>query len=167
LPNDRRHVIKVFGNYSLTKEWRLGANAVLSSGRPLSCIGYVPTTVPDYLAGDPHGSSGYSSASAYYCLQSTTEGSKLVKRGSVGRTPWTQQFDLQVSYTPDWAAGKLTLQADVFNILNGRKATELNETRDYSRDTALVAPYRLNQNYLSTTDYQTPRYVRLTARYEF
>ena len=167
LPNDRRHVIKVFGNYALTKEWRLGMNTTLASGRPLSCIGYVPTTVPDYFAGDPHGSSGYSSASSYYCLQSTTEGSKLVKRGSVGRTGWTNTIDLQVSYVPDWASGKLTLQADVFNIFNNRKATELNETRDYSRDTSLTAPYRLNQNYLTPTSFQESRYVRLTARYEF
>lgn len=167
LPNDRRHVFKVFGNYALTKEWRLGFNATLASGRPLSCIGYVPPTVPDYFAGDPHGSSGYNSASAYYCLQSTTEGSKLVRRGSVGRTPWTNTIDLQVSYVPDWASGKLTLQADVFNVFNNRRDTEVNETRDYSRADSLVAPFRLNQNYQSMTSYQTPRYVRLTARYEF
>jgi hypothetical protein len=162
LPNDRRHVLKVFGNYAVTSQLRLGANLTVSSGRPLSCIGFVPPTVRDYS-----GASAYTSASTFYCLKSTTEGSILVPRGSVGRTPWTNQLDLQVAYMPKIAKGKLTLQADVFNLLNDRKPIELSEVRDYSRATSTAAPYQLAANYGQPTSFQTPRYVRLTARYEF
>ena len=160
LPNDRRHVVKVFGNYALTDEFRAGLNATISSGRPYSCIGFVPTTVPDY------DETWKSSPSSYYCRTSPTE-VKLIPRGSAGRTPWNTQIDLQMAYTPKWAANKLTLQADVFNILNTQKPMELNETRDYDQATGQVAPYRLSQNYLSPSRFQAPRYVRLTARYEF
>ncbi len=162
LPNDRRHVFKLFGNLALTPEVRLGANLTVASGRPLSCIGFVPPTVPDYA-----GASAYTSASAYYCLQSTTEGAKLVQRGSVGRTPWTNQLDLQVSYQPSWANKKLTLQMDIFNIFNNQEVVEQNEVRDYSRATSVGAPYQLSANYGQPTAFQGSRYVRLAARYEF
>jgi len=162
LPNDRRHVIKIFGNVSLNPEFRVGANLTVASGRPLSCIGFVPPTVPDFA-----GASAYTSASSYYCLQSTSEGSKLVQRGSVGRTPWTNQLDLQFSYQPSWAKKKLTLQADVFNVFNNQEVIEQQEVRDYSRATSNAAPYQLNANYGQPTGFQSARAVRLTARYEF
>jgi hypothetical protein len=163
LPNDRRHVFKFFGNYAVTSEWRLGANAVISSGRPYSCIGFVPKSVADYAE-----SSQYTSASAYYCATSTTT-QTLVPRGSAGRTPWTYEGNLQVAYVPRWVGkgNKLTLQMDVFNIFNSQRALELNEVRDYSRQTSITAPFQQSQNYLQPTAFQVPRYVRLAARYEF
>jgi hypothetical protein len=164
LPNDRRHVVKVFGNYQLADEWRLGGSAVVSSGRPVSCIGFVPPTVPDF-----DGSGQYTSASSYYCIKDPNKAAVLVQRGSAGRTPWTTNFDLSIDYLPQWAQKKLTLQVAVFNLLNNQKATELNEVRDYSRDASnsTTFPLRQNLNYLSPTSFQDPRYVRLTARYEF
>jgi hypothetical protein len=163
LPNDRRHVLKLFGNYQLTPEIRLGFNATAASGRPLSCIGFVPSTVPDF-----DGASGYNSASSYYCIQDVNKPAVLVQRGSVGRTPWTKTLDVSISYSPSFANNKLTLQADVFNIFNAQVVTELNEVKDYSRAASNGAPpYQVSQNYLLPTSFQTPRYVRLTARYEF
>ncbi|MFM8509507.1 MAG: TonB-dependent receptor plug domain-containing protein [Betaproteobacteria bacterium] len=163
LPNDRRHVFKLFGNYAVNQEWRLGLNAILSSGRPYSCIGFVPKTVADYPE-----SSQYTSPSAYYCATSTTS-QALVARGSAGRTSWTNQMDLQVAYIPKWVGkgNKLTLQVDVFNIFNSQKPIELNEVRDYSRQTSITAPFQQSQNYLNPTGFQTPRSVRLAGRYEF
>ena len=151
LPNDRRHVFKVYGNYALNDTMRLGFNAVLASGRPKSCIGFVPSTVPDFAE-----SGNYTSASSYYC------GGKLSPRGSAGRTPWTTTFDLSFAYLPKLATGKLTLQADVFNLLNTQRVTETNEVGDYSRDDT-----RPSLNYGNPTSFQSPRTVRLTARYEF
>lgn len=164
LPNDRRHVFKLFGNYQATTEVRIGFNATVASGRPLSCIGFVPPTVSDFS-----GASSYTSPSAYYCIRDANTGPELVPRGSVGRTPWTRTFDLQIAYVPTWANKKLTLQLDIFNLFNAGKPTELNEVRDYSRQdsSATSGPWRQNLNYLSPTSFQAPRYVRLGARYEF
>jgi hypothetical protein len=159
LANDRRHVFKLYGNYAMNREWRVGFNGTLASGRPLNCIGFVPASVPDFAD-----ASNYSTASSYYCLNSSGQ-SVLVQRGSVGRTSWSGSLDLQLAYMPKISKGKLTLQADVFNVFNSQKATELNETRDYSRDT--VSDGKLNPNYLQPTSFQTPRSIRLTARYEF
>ncbi len=164
LPNDRRHVFKVFGAYQLADEWRLGFNGTLASGRPISCIGFVPPTVSDF-----DGSSGYSSASAYYCITDPNKPPSVVPRGTSGTTPWTTNFDLSVAYTPQWAQKKLTLQAAIFNVFDSQKATEVNEVRDYSRQesNSTTFPLRQSANYKSPTSFQTPRYVRLTARYEF
>ena len=163
LPNDRRHVVKIFGNYQLTDTLRLGLNAVLSSGRPVSCIGYVPDTVADYDSVDgKSGAGGYTSASAYYCINPATGKSELRNRGTAGRTPWTSQLDLQLAYQPKVAKGKLTLQVDVFNILNEQRVTRVNEVADFAR-----ADMRPNPNYMKPTDFQDGRSVMFTGRYEF
>jgi hypothetical protein len=168
LPNDRRHVIKVFGNYQATDDIRLGANLTVSSGRPLSCIGYVPTTVSDFNKVDgTSGSGDYTSASSYYCVNPTTGKSTLVPRGTAGRTPWTGQLDLQAAYMPKIAQGKLTLQIDVFNVLNSQRVTRVNEVADYSRATTSAIEGKVNPNYLNPTNYQDARSVLLTGRYEF
>jgi TonB-dependent Receptor Plug Domain len=161
LPNDRRHVFKLFGNYAVTDTFRVGLNSTVASGRPRSCVGFVPPSVPDY-----NDAVNYSTASAYYCLndQGVTE---LTQRGTAGRTPWTYSLDLQFAYMPKIASGKLTLQADIFNVLNTQRVTEQDEVRDFSRSTSLTPPGQLSANYGQPTGYQTPRVVRLTARYEF
>ncbi|MFN4115862.1 MAG: hypothetical protein ACK4F7_05085, partial [Inhella sp.] len=168
LPNDRRHVFKFYGTYALNESFRVGGNFVLSSGRPLSCIGFVPTTAADYDGVDGHSGSGdYTSASSYYCLDSQTRMTKLTQRGSAGRTPWTHQLDLQFAYNTKALGGRLGLTVDLFNVLNRQKATELNEVRDYSRAGSNAQPGELNPNYLQPTGFQSPRSVRLSARYEF
>jgi hypothetical protein len=168
LPNDRRHVIKAYGTYKVMDDWRLGANLIIASGRPISCIGFVPTTVPDYNQVDGHAGSGdYTSASSYYCVNPTTGKSELHPRGSVGRTPWTSQLDAQVAWTPKVASGRLTLQVDVFNILNTQKVVRVNEVADYSRATTSAVEGKPNPNYLNPTDFQEGRSVLFTGRYEF
>lgn len=160
LPNDRTHQIKLFGTYAITDTFRIGANLNSTSGRPLSRIGFVPSTTP----GD---ATLYTTASTYYYLNAQGV-TVLGQRGSEGRTPWTHTLDLQFAYTPKIGKDKLTLQADIFNVFNTQQATELNEINDYSRDTSKVGqPGRISLNYGNPTSFQAPRSVRLTARYEF
>jgi len=162
LPNDRRHVLKFFGNYMVTPDWRVGANVLVASGTPKSCIGFVPPSVSDY-----GGAGAYSTASSYYCLndQGTTV---LGYRGNAGRTPWTGKLDLQVAYLSKLQGNKLTLQMDIFNVFNSRQVIETNEVRDYSRaTTGAGSGNQLSQNYGLPTAFQTPRYVRFGARVEF
>jgi TonB dependent receptor/TonB-dependent Receptor Plug Domain len=159
LPNDRTHAIKLFGTYGITENFRVGLNLNSTSGRPLSKIGFVPGDTP----GD---ATLYTTASTYYHLndQGVTV---LGQRGSEGRSPWNHTIDLQAAYTQKFGANKLTLQVDVFNVFNTQRPTELNEQYDYSRDTTDPAPGRASLNYGNPTSFQTPRSVRLTARYEF
>lgn len=160
LPNDRTHAIKLFGTLGLTENIRVGLNLNSTSGRPKSRIGFVPGSTP----GD---ATLYTTASTYYYLNADGV-TVLGQRGSEGRTPWTHTLDLQAAYTKKMGNNnKLTLQMDIFNVLNTQEPTELNETSDYSRDTTDPAPGRRSLNYGNPTSYQTPRSIRLTARYEF
>lgn len=159
--NDRTHVFKLFGNYMLNDTMRLGFNATIASGRPTSCIGYVPYTAPDYSD-----AVNYSTASSYYCLNAAGK-SELHNRGTAGRTPWTNSLDVQFAYMPRISKGKVTLQMDIFNLFNSNSIVEWNEQRDYSRSTTSATQGKLNPNYQSGTSFQTPRTVRMTARYEF
>ena len=160
LPNDRTHAIKLYGTYGVTENFRLGANLNSTSGRPLSRIGFVPSTTP--------GTAGYTTASTYYYLNSAGV-TVLGNRGSEGRTPWNHTLDLQAAYTIDMGSkNKLTLQADVFNVFTSQQPSELSEINDYSRGTTTVGtPGRISLNYGNPTSFQPPRSVRLTARYEF
>lgn len=160
LPNDRTHAIKLFGTYAINDTLRIGANLNSTSGRPMSRIGFVPSTTP----GD---ATGYTTASTYYYVNAQGV-TVLGQRGTEGRSPWTHTLDLQVAYMPRIGKDKLTLQADVFNVFNAQQATELNEINDFSRGTSTVGTVgRVSQNYGNATSFQTPRTVRLTARYEF
>jgi len=142
LPNDRRHSLKLFGAYKLSDEFTIGANAAIKSGRPINAFGLHPT---DLFA-------------QAYGAESFFKDGKLVPRGSVGTTNWTQRLDLSLKYKPSFAKDRLTLGVDVFNILNASIATEVNELAEY--DDGETRP-----DYLAPTVLQTPRYVRLSAEF--
>ena len=81
-------------------------------------------------------------------------------RGSKGDTPWNYTLNLSLAYTPLWADKKLTLQADVLNVLNRQEPTFYYS--NYATDR--VTP---DQRYNQPLGYTAPRQVRLSARYDF
>jgi hypothetical protein len=160
LPNDRRHTFKLFGVYQLNDEWRLGGSFLLQSGRPRNCNGFIPLTDSsvgidsDYLA--------LYAGSSFYCPDENGD-LVLTHRGQFGRTPWTYNLDASIGYTPEWAGKKLTLEARVFNLLNTQRVTEYYETaQGGSADNQIPEP-----NYGNIVNYQTPRSVQFSLRYEF
>lgn len=156
LPNDRAHVLKAFGAYKFNDEWLLGGSFIASSGRPVNCQGYVPLE----LAGaEDVGTLTPYSASSFYCLESSGT-RRLHQRGDQGRTPWTWTFDLSATYTPRWADGRLKVKLDVFNLFNNDRVTEYTETREAARDV-------FNPNFMNDVNYQTPRSLRFTLRYDY
>lgn len=160
LPNDRRHTLKMFGSYNFNDQWRFGANVLVQSGRPVSCNGYVPTDTLDPDGADA-GNLAFYGASSFYCRTEDSGPQVLTQRGQFGRTPWTYSLDLSAAYQPQWLSG-LTLQVDVFNVLNSERVTEYSETGDLVRQDETVNP-----NFLNDVNYQSPRSVRLAARYEW
>ena len=155
-PNDRRHSLKLFGSYDITDEWSVGTNLLVQSGRPISCIGVLGgLDVSHYgnihFSCDPGAPDG-----------TGNNGSTVVPRGTVGRTPWTTTLDLNVAYKPSWAEG-LQFKVDVFNLLNSTKVISVNEIgEDASGNPGPVA-----NTYLTPTAWQTPRSVRFMVQYDF
>ena len=169
LPNDRRHTLKVFGAYDITEEWMVSANLLIQSGRPVSCNGFIP--VGALGIDDPDaGSIGNYSGSSFYCLDPNgnitdpDSGARysLTNRGERGRTPWNHTIDLGIGYTPQWADDKLSFQVKVFNVLNSQDVTEFNEGSQATSVQAFTDP-----DFLNDVNYQSPRAVRFTVRYDF
>jgi hypothetical protein len=158
LPNDRRYTLKLYGAFRPTDEWLLGANFLMESGRPENCIGYNPEADAYIQYG----------AAYFYCpvKGSTTtvgpDGSAIgmvVPRGSVGRTGYIYNLDLNFRYTPHWAKG-LTLGLTIFNVFNNHTPTEVDERGTTGRGAA-------RSTYLIPTNFQTPRSFRFEGRYDF
>ena len=145
LPNDRRHTLKLFGAYQVHPEWRVGANVLLQSGRPLNCLGYYTGNLDTI-------SQEYGAAS-FYC------GGKPAPRGSRGRLGWTKELGLQLAYEPKAWKGT-TFQIDVMNVFNEREVSGVEE----AGETAAGTP---SPNYLRPFNVQGGRTVRIMAQYEF
>ncbi|MFT4247740.1 MAG: TonB-dependent receptor [Pseudomonas sp.] len=148
LANDRRHQLKAFGAYQINPEWMASATLRVLSGTPKTCLGYFGTDDSDPI--------GYGS-SYHYCGGSPTN------PGGAGRTPWTTNLDLGVTYRPAFADHKLAFGLQVFNVLNDRDLVRSNSTYETS-------PYTVSNTYgIGTASYyyNTPRYVRLSASYDF
>jgi hypothetical protein len=151
LPNDRRHALKVFGSYQVTDALNVGMNLAVQSGRPKNKFGYHPT---DEFA-------------QLYGSESFFAGGQLTPRGSVGNTGVVTQIDLSASYTFDLgSAGELMLRADVFNILNSDTVTQISEIYDSEASADPTNP-DVDPNYGLPNNWQTPRYVRLSASFRF
>jgi len=161
LPNDRRHSLKLFGNYEITEEWAIGGNLLVQSGRPYNCIGVLDRD-PNREPGDPpslpppdgtYNPHPYG-ASFMRC------NNLPVPRGTAGRLPWTTTFDLNVAYRPAFAPG-LQFKLDVFNLFDNQKVIAVNETAE---DQASGLPV---ETYLSPVAFQAPRSVRFMVQYDF
>jgi hypothetical protein len=161
LPNDRRHTLKLFGNYEFNKEWSVGANFLYQSGRPINCFGVYgddpvgygnsyfscDTDPVDTGPGDPDDSSN---------------GTTIVKRGSAGRTSEIYSLDLNAAYRPKFAEGRLAFKVDVFNAFNRQNELSVDE----SGEDADGNP-RQGLTYKTPTILQAPRSVRFMVQYDF
>ena len=148
LPNDRTHVIKAFGFYSLTPEWSVGGNLYMASGRPKTCLGKYPD--PNNLASQSYGSSLF-----HYCSAGpvASVGTPVpAPRGAAGNLPWIKTVDLNVAYKP-LAFPDVVFKIDVFNVFNS-------QTPEQERDRALPAT-----RYQLVEAYSPPRSVKLGVAY--
>ncbi|PZP64162.1 MAG: Oar protein [Pseudoxanthomonas spadix] len=158
--NDHRHQIKVYGYYQLTDEWGVSGNLSMISGAPKTCLGnYAGTT---YEGTDPagYGSSAVTGGPYHYCYDPATGTSSPSPPGSHGRLPWINQFDLGLTWKPVFADGKLAVSLNVFNLLNAQKAITV---YPFSQ----LPDGSVNPLYGQNVVYQTPRYARLTASYDW
>ncbi len=143
LPNDRRHTVKVWGNYRLDNGLLLGTNVLYQSGRPRSCFGVHPTD-------------GFAAAygqSSHFCDLDGDGAVEPIKRGSLGTTPDTLTVDVSAQYAMQIAEADVTFTLDIFNIFNSQNATLFSENDD--------------EFFGLVQQYQQPQAVRLSARVAF
>ncbi|HEY4144990.1 TonB-dependent receptor [Pinirhizobacter sp.] len=149
LPNDRKHVFKIYGGYQVTPEILVSANVSLSSGAPKSCQGFY---------GPLESSPAYPGNYYHFC------GGVPSPAGSAGRTPWQHIFSLNAEYRPDFADKKLAFNVLVYNLLNERKPNY------YDPAFGTIAEPEPTYNLpggTGTPDFETPRYVQFGITYDF
>jgi len=153
LPLDRPHQFKAFGNYAFPMGLGIGVGLNLSSGAPLTPL----AANPNYTNGGeipeaPRGSG----------IQ-TIDGFKK-------RTPFQSTVDLQAAYALKLGGARnITLLADVFNLFNTQTVLM------YDQWTQLTGPVPNPDFGAPITQvlagappqFQTPRQVRLGARFTF
>ncbi len=146
LPNDRTHVVKLFGAWEFIPDWQMGFNVLMQTGRPINAFGIHPT--------DPF--------AALYGAESFYQNGQLVPRGTRGRTPFVTNVDLSLQYTQhlNWRNAQAIYRIDVFNLFNAHNVTEVVETAE--QESGVPDP-----NYLLPTNFQDPQAVRFSARIEF
>ncbi|APG05475.1 Oar protein [Luteibacter rhizovicinus DSM 16549] len=143
--NDHKHQLKIFGYYQITPEWLVSGNLSVISGAPKPCLGY--------FGPDREDPAGYGN-SYHFCngLPSPP--------GSHGRLPWVRQIDLGATYRPAFADSKLAFNANIFNVFNEQRVVGIYPNGESS-------PNLANPLYGTPTARQLPRYLRLSANYDF
>ncbi len=138
LPNDRTHVLKLYGGYFFSSiPLEVSAVFQLASGTPISKLG-----ADDYY-GPNEG----------FCAP----------RGTAGRTPTVWTFDLGVQYTFRIWRSNLGLRADIFNLTNEQRTTAVNQTFN-TVDTSTHQNYPY---FKMETAHQQARRIRLALRWTF
>ncbi len=151
--NDHPHALKIYGSYQVAPEWMLSGNLLVQSGTPKSCLGFFGGDI-----NNPQDPAGYGS-SYHFC------DGKIERPGDAGRNPFTKLLALSVEYRPEWAAKKLALDLDVFNVFNQQVKTQ--SYPQYGSTGALNPsygrPFGASPNY----GYTAPRTMRLGIRYDY
>ena len=144
LISDRPHTFKLFGSWEFAEHFLMSGNALFQSGIPYGAIGCHPDL------------------GAFYGCQFFYDGDELVNRGSRGRTDNVYQLDfgLQYSLMMGKRNSRLVIGVDVINLFDLDSETGVDE---YVGD-EVGSP---NLNYLHTSGFQQPRYVRISARLDF
>jgi hypothetical protein len=143
LPNDRRHEGKIFGNYQFGFGANVGVGFHASSGIPLTAMAANPW----------YDSSGE--------IPETPRGAGMeTENGFKKRTPAQMSFDVHGDYGLRMGDRRLVLLADVFNLFNQRPVTDY----DYYTELSFQVP---DPNFSRAIAFQTPRTLRVGARFEF
>ena len=144
LPNDRRHQVKLYGNYAFPFGVNVGVGFNASSGAPLTALAANPV---------------YDSAGE---IPETPRGAGFqTEDGFRTRTPTLFNADLHVDY--GFSIGRnqrIVLLADAFNLANSQRVLSYD---DYTE----IAFGVENPDFGRRLVYQTPRQIRFGARFEF
>ncbi|SEU07145.1 TonB-dependent receptor [Stenotrophomonas indicatrix] len=155
LANDRRHQFKFRGSYALTENLSVAATLGVQSGSPITRFG----------AGNPFDDTDFHSY--YVCVsncQSTVPSERVFvhsPRGGDGRTPWTYDLDVSVSYKVPIPTD-LRLKLAVYNVLNQQRVVTVDQ--DYEPQDSIGTP---NPMYGYGTGFQSPRYAQLTVTWNY
>jgi len=144
LPNDRRHVLKVFGAYTVAENFTIGMNSNIASGRPWTALGKGYTPDQDL----------YHYGATYWV------GDKRFARGAMGRTPWTIKFDVNATYKIPVGDSHVVARVDIFNLFDAQSPIRYNETAE-------TAIGQSSPTFGTPVSFQPARRIQFSLNYRF
>ncbi|WP_158968312.1 TonB-dependent receptor [Paraglaciecola sp. L3A3] len=154
LPNDRRHMFKMFGAYQLTDAFSVSASLRVESGRPRNGfgVGYPEIGSLEYVQ-------------TYYvcsdlCDQGADANFTFNPRGSYGTTDWINTLDLGAAYSLNLAGMDMQVRADIYNVLNS-------DAVRYYRENVELSLGEQDPTFGLPNNWQTPRYVQLSFSFDY
>lgn len=138
LPNDNRHIVKVFGSYQWENRLNTGLGFNFSTGIPITELGAIP-----FYGNDER---------------------LLTARGALGRTDNIATLDLHADYPLNIGNGSINFGVDVFNLFNSQNAVDL--VQNSQKDNRTYNP-RPNPDFLQPLRFQDPRQIRFLVKYTF
>jgi outer membrane receptor protein involved in Fe transport len=182
LPADAQHVLHVYPSYTFGNKLRLGANFTWISGTPRTSMlahpiylnsGEIPGIDPVYAYWVDPGGTGFptdirrtddlgqaltdtDAVSGLIWLDSYTP----VRRGNLGRTPDLVTFDVHADYPLQIGKSTVTFMFDVFNLFGSQSPQTFNDNIEL---TAGVT----DPDFLKSLSFQSPRSLRMAARWDF
>ncbi|MEW5806751.1 MAG: TonB-dependent receptor [Acidobacteriota bacterium] len=186
LNTDRPHTLNIYTSYKLPIGLSIGVNFNWQSGTPRTPFlahpnyqnsGEIPGADPIYnywvlIDADADGTVDdlrlretdnlydYFNDPDAYSSWVFLKDYKEVSRGYLGRTPDTATFGLHLAYPFKIGKTDLNVMLDVFNLFNSQAVTGFNDNVEYQA--GLTDP-----DYLVPIEYQSPRTVRLSARWSW
>ncbi len=151
LPLDRPHQVKVFGNWAMENGLSLGLGLNVGSGKPLTA-----------LAANPNYTNG-----GEIPLTPRGEGFETID-GFKTRTPIQKQIDLQASYAVKLGGvRRFTVLADIFNLFDTKATLDYDNYAELEFGTPNPDFGKPISQNVAGPQFQTPRQIRLGARFEF
>ena len=154
--NDIPHKVKVFGNYEFTESFNMGFVLLAHEGRARNILGYHPQDAGSCAPGRNITWCDDWDRNNFYA------DGKPSPRGAGGHGDWVTSLDLSANYKVEVGPGTLSLSATVYNVFNSDTAVTYEDMSEFDKTIGLKDP-----NYGNPSSYQAPRYVQLSARYDF
>lgn len=155
LANDRRHQFKFRGSYALTENLTAAATLSVQSGSPVTAFG----------AGNPFDDTDFHSY--YICVSNCTSDVASERqyvhspRGGRGRTPWTYDMDVSLTYKVP-IPSDLRLKLAVYNVLNQQRVLAVDQDLEPQDSIGTYNPL-----FGYGTSFQSPRYAQFTATWSY
>jgi hypothetical protein len=135
LPNDHAHTFNLFGSYTLPMGLTLGTSVRVQTGMPLTRLGH----------NEAYGDDGEI---------------PLEERGASGRSPTTTDIGLHADYGVNAGGRKISLIADVFNLLNQQKGN------DFDQEYEVGGVGLVSDDFGKPKEFEDPLSVRFALRVE-
>jgi hypothetical protein len=161
--NDHRHQFKLRGSYALNEQWTFGANLQAQSGGPVTAFGVAWPN--DSRAAGSFTNEFSGGGSGWICVQNCS-GSyasrvfEYTERGAYGRLPSTWTLGANVTWALPVDDVDLKVRFSVYNLTNNQETINIHSR--YEAAPGVYRPY-----FMDGTRWQSPRYMQLTASWNF